>query len=90
MFGRARLGCGEGCEAWGRSSRTQPTAFLPPPPPLVPPPLSCRSIYLQLLQGHLAAGGFPESVRALGARLVDATIELHRAVMIAFLPSAGG
>ena len=49
----------------------------------------CRSIYLQLLQGHLAAGGFNDAVRALGPSLVDATIELHRAVMIAFLPSAG-
>ena len=50
----------------------------------------CRSIFCQMVEGHLAGGGFEEEVVRLGPRLVDAAIELHRNVMNHFLPSAGG
>lgn len=51
-------------------------------------PTITRSIYSQIVEGHLGCGGFAVEVAALGPRLVDATIELHRAVMGTFLPSA--
>ncbi len=44
----------------------------------MPGPDIVRSIYAAILDGHLAAGGFDGDVTRLGARLVDATIELHR------------
>lgn len=40
-----------------------------------------------MLDGHLSLGFEPE-VAKLSAKLVDATIELHRHVMNNFLPSA--
>ena len=46
-----------------------------------------RSIYLQLVDGHLA-GGFTPDVTKLGAKLVDATLELHRMVSATFITSA--
>jgi hypothetical protein len=39
-----------------------------------------RSIYLQILEGHLTTGGFDADVTKMSAKLVDATIELHRLV----------
>jgi dynein heavy chain len=54
----------------------------------MPPADIVRSIYLQIMDGHLAAGGFEPDVARLAGRLVDATIELHRLVMHNFLPSA--
>lgn len=45
-------------------------------------------MYSSLLDGHLAAEGFGAAVKNLGSRLVDATIDLHRSVMLGFLPSA--
>jgi hypothetical protein len=53
-------------------------------------PSYCRSIFCQMVEGHLAGGGFEEEVARLGPGLVDAAIELHRNVMNHFLPSAGG
>jgi hypothetical protein len=58
-----------------------------------------RSVYGQVLQGHLASfgpaggvggggGGFSREVAALAPRLVDAAVELHRLVASTFLPSA--
>lgn len=53
----------------------------------MPQPDVVRSIYSQLIEGHLSAG-FEEEVARLAPKLVDATIELHRSVMNHFLPSA--
>jgi dynein heavy chain len=39
-----------------------------------------RSIYLQILEGHLTTGGFDADVTKMSAKLVDATIEVHRLV----------
>ncbi len=49
--------------------------------------VTCRSIYFSMLDGHLSQG-FEPDVAKLSAKLVDATIELHRHVMNNFLPSA--
>lgn len=46
-----------------------------------------RSIYFQIVDGHLQQG-FDNDVVKLSAKLVDASIELHRTVMNNFLPSA--
>jgi P-loop containing dynein motor region/AAA+ lid domain len=46
----------------------------------MPSPDIVRSIYHALLDGHLAAGGFEPELARCSGRLVDATIELHRAV----------
>lgn len=46
----------------------------------MPPPDIVRSIYLQILDGHLTTGSFEADVTKLGTKLVDATIELHRLV----------
>jgi dynein heavy chain len=46
-----------------------------------------RSVYLQIVDGHLSQGFEPEVAR-MGGKLVDATIELHKLVMNNFLPSA--
>jgi dynein heavy chain len=54
----------------------------------MPPADIVRSIYLQILDGHLASGGFEPDVTRMSSKLVDATIELHRLVMHNFLPSA--
>lgn len=48
----------------------------------MPPADIVRSIYLQILDGHLTTGGFEPDVARLGSKLVDATIELHRMVSI--------
>ncbi len=39
-----------------------------------------RSIYHQIVDGHLQAGAFDGDVVRMGGKLVDATIELHRLV----------
>lgn len=49
---------------------------------------SCRSVYGSIVQGHLVQADFEAPIQRLGQKLVDATLELHRAVMNAFLPSA--
>ena len=41
-----------------------------------------RSIYASIVDGHVAGAGLEESVARLGAKLVDATIELHRLVSV--------
>lgn len=41
-----------------------------------------------MIEGHLRQGNFSEEIIALGTKLVDATLELHRNVMNNFLPSA--
>ena len=41
-----------------------------------------------MMEGHLAQGGFDPLVKAMAPRLVDATIDLHRNVTNALLPSA--
>lgn len=46
-----------------------------------------RSIYFQIVDGHLQQG-FDNDVVKLSAKLVDSSIELHRTVMNNFLPSA--
>lgn len=46
----------------------------------MPPPDIVRSIYLQILDGHLTSGGFDTDVTKMATKLVDATIELHRLV----------
>lgn len=50
---------------------------------------ACRSIYVQMVEGHLQVGGFAEEVARMGPKLVDATIDLHRQVMQHFLPTSG-
>jgi dynein heavy chain len=39
-----------------------------------------RSIYFQILDGHLANGGFDSDTAHMSGKIVDATIELHRLV----------
>lgn len=39
-----------------------------------------RSIYFQIVDGHLAAGSFDADVGRMSGKVVDATIELHRLV----------
>jgi dynein heavy chain, axonemal len=46
-----------------------------------------RSIYYQVIDGHLQTG-FDTDIVKMSGKLVDATIELHRQVMNNFLPSA--
>jgi dynein heavy chain len=46
-----------------------------------------RSIYLAMVDGHLS-GGFQPDVAKLSAKLVDATVDLHRMVGSFFLTSA--
>lgn len=41
-----------------------------------------------MLEGHFAQGNFDSSVKATASKLVDATIDLHRNVSNALLPSA--
>ena len=53
----------------------------------MPPAEIVRSIYLALVEGHLGTGFTPE-VTKIGAKLVDATVELHRMVSSVFLTSA--
>ena len=48
----------------------------------------CRSVYGSIVEGHLVQADFEAPIQRLGQKLVDATLELHRAVMNAFLPSA--
>jgi hypothetical protein len=43
-------------------------------------------VYNSLVCGHLGAGSYSEELKRLGPRLVDATVELHKAVGTAFLP----
>jgi hypothetical protein len=45
-----------------------------------------RSVYYQIIDGHIS--GFDLDVSKMSGKLVDASIELHRAVMNNFLPSA--
>ena len=45
-----------------------------------------KAIYGSIIIGHMAE--FDSSVKRLGQRLVDATVELHKLVMNNFLPSA--
>ena len=48
----------------------------------------CRSVYGSIVEGHLVQADFEAPIQRLGQKLVDATLELHCAVMNAFLPSA--
>lgn len=48
----------------------------------MPSPDIVRSIYLQILDGHLISGGFDADITKMSAKLVDATIELHRMVRL--------
>jgi dynein heavy chain, axonemal len=52
----------------------------------MPGPEIVRSIYHQMIQGHLNA--FEPDVIRLGGKLTDATIDLHKTVMNNFLPSS--
>ncbi|KAL6747291.1 flagellar outer dynein arm heavy chain beta [Haematococcus lacustris] len=52
----------------------------------MPGPDIVRSVYFQVIDGHLS--GFDPDVAKLAAKIVDASIELHRSVMNNFLPSA--
>eukprot|EP00201_Polytomella_parva_P017476 CAMPEP_0175071536 /NCGR_PEP_ID=MMETSP0052_2-20121109/19298_1 /TAXON_ID=51329 ORGANISM="Polytomella parva, Strain SAG 63-3" /NCGR_SAMPLE_ID=MMETSP0052_2 /ASSEMBLY_ACC=CAM_ASM_000194 /LENGTH=4543 /DNA_ID=CAMNT_0016338719 /DNA_START=12 /DNA_END=13643 /DNA_ORIENTATION=- len=45
-----------------------------------------RAMYFQIIDGHIS--GFDADIAKMSNKLVDATIELHRAVMNNFLPSA--
>jgi dynein heavy chain len=47
---------------------------------------AARGVFWALLGGHLAGAGFSEEVRAVGKRLVDAAVDLHAAVVNAFVP----
>lgn len=47
-----------------------------------------RSIYMQIMEGHLSTNNFDNDVQKVGGKLIDATIELHRSIMNNFLPSA--
>eukprot|EP00232_Nephroselmis_pyriformis_P019075 CAMPEP_0182900652 /NCGR_PEP_ID=MMETSP0034_2-20130328/28990_1 /TAXON_ID=156128 /ORGANISM="Nephroselmis pyriformis, Strain CCMP717" /LENGTH=4527 /DNA_ID=CAMNT_0025034901 /DNA_START=131 /DNA_END=13711 /DNA_ORIENTATION=+ len=52
----------------------------------MPGPEIVRTIYMQILEGHM--GAWDPDVARLAPRLVDATVELHRLVAGTFLPSA--
>ena len=70
----------------GGCVKSYPLAWLPVLPTRTAP--LCRCIYAAIIEGHLGQGGFAAGVAKLGSRLVDATLDLHRAVMNNFLPSA--
>lgn len=52
----------------------------------MPGPEIVRSIYYQMIQGHLSQ--FEPDVARMAGKLTDATIELHKTVMNNFLPSS--
>jgi dynein heavy chain, axonemal len=52
----------------------------------MPGPDIVRSIYHQLISGHLQ--DFDPDVAKLSMKLTDATIDLHKNVMNTFLPSS--
>jgi hypothetical protein len=52
----------------------------------MPGPEIVRSIYVQMIQGHLSP--FDPDVARMGPKLTDATIDLHKTVMNNFLPSS--
>jgi dynein heavy chain, axonemal len=52
----------------------------------MPGPDIVRSIYHQMINGHLQA--FEPDVARMSGKLTDATIELHKTVMNNFLPSS--
>lgn len=52
----------------------------------MPGPDIVRSIYYQMIQGHLSQ--FEPDVARMAAKLTDATIDLHKTVMNNFLPSS--
>lgn len=45
-------------------------------------------MYAAIIGGHLSQGSFEAEVVRLGPTLVDATLDLHAAVVNTFLPSA--
>ena len=53
---------------------------------LMPPPDLVRTVYSQIIESHLE--GFENEVYAIGPKIVDAMIELHKNVMNNFMPSA--
>lgn len=52
----------------------------------MPGPEIVRSIYYQMISGHLAS--FEPDVARMSGKLTDATIDLHKTVMNNFLPSS--
>ena len=52
----------------------------------MPPPEIVKTIYSQIVEGHLA--DFDTEVSGLAPKLVEAMIDLHKMVMNGFLPSA--
>jgi dynein heavy chain, axonemal len=52
----------------------------------MPGPDIVRSIYHQMIQGHLNT--FEADVAKMAGKLTDATIDLHKTVMNNFLPSS--
>ena len=52
----------------------------------MPGPDIVRSIYYQMIQGHLSQ--FEPDVARMAGKLTDATIEIHKTVMNNFLPSS--
>jgi dynein heavy chain, axonemal len=52
----------------------------------MPGPDIVRSIYNQMISGHLA--NFEPDVARMAGKLTDATIDLHKTVMNNFLPSS--
>lgn len=52
----------------------------------MPGPEIVRSIYYQMISGHL--GIFEPDVAKMAGKLTDATIDLHKTVMNNFLPSS--
>jgi dynein heavy chain, axonemal len=52
----------------------------------MPGPEIVRSIYYQMISGHLAT--FEPDISRMAGKLTDATIDLHKTVMNNFLPSS--
>ena len=53
-----------------------------------PKPNALLTIYQNILQGHIAAGGFPTVVTKNIERVVNAALALHQKVTTTFLPTA--
>ena len=67
----------------GRLQRHFATFFVPSPPSE-----TAVSMFSALVQGHLAGPEWSDEMKKLGPALVEASVDLHKAVVHTFIPSA--
>ena len=54
----------------------------------IPSEAESKSVYLQIMTGHLENSGFAPNVASHAEKIIDATIGLHKLVLDKFLPGA--